>query len=142
MKLWEKDFSINKLVEQFTIGNDNVLDLQLAKYDVIGTKAHIEMLQKIGLLTTEELKILTLELDNILKDIEEGIFVIDKNVEDIHSQVEFLLVDKLGDIGKKVHAGRSRNDQVLVDLKLFFRSELKEIVHLVTVLFEALQTQS
>ena len=83
MKLWEKDFSINKLVEQFTIGNDNVLDLQLAKYDVIGTKAHVEMLQKIGLLTTEELKILTLELDNILKDIEEGIFVIDKNVEDL-----------------------------------------------------------
>ena len=142
MKLWEKDFSINELVEKFTIGQDNVLDLQLAKYDVIGTMAHIKMLQKIGLLTAEELEILTLELKNILGNIENGDFTIDKNVEDIHSQVEFLLIEKLGDIGKKVHAGRSRNDQVLVDLKLFFRAELKEIVDLVAALFEALQTQS
>lgn len=142
MKLWEKDFSIDKLVEQFTIGQDNVLDLQLAKYDVIGTMAHIKMLQKIDLLTTEELEILTLELQNVLNDIESGHFTIDKNVEDIHSQVEFLLIEKLGDIGKKVHAGRSRNDQVLVDLRLYFRAELKEIVDLVAVLFDALQTQS
>ena len=142
MKLWKKDFSIDKLVEQFTIGQDNVLDLQLAKYDVIGTMAHIKMLQKIDLLTTEELETLTLELQNILNDIESGHFTIDKNVEDIHSQVEFLLIEKLGDIGKKVHAGRSRNDQVLVDLRLYFRAELKEIVDLVAVLFDALQTQS
>ena len=142
MKLWEKDFSINELVEKFTIGQDNVLDLQLAKYDVIGTLAHIKMLRKIGLLTAEELEILTLELENILSNIENGDFTIDKNVEDIHSQVEFLLIEKLGDIGKKVHAGRSRNDQVLVDLKLFFRAELKEIVDLISALFEALQAQS
>lgn len=142
MKLWEKDFSINELVEKFTIGQDNVLDLQLAKYDVIGTLAHIKMLQKIGLLTTEELEILTLELENILSNIENGDFTIGENVEDIHSQVEFLLIEKLGDVGKKVHAGRSRNDQVLVDLKLFFRAELKEIVDLISALFEALQIQS
>ena len=142
MKLWEKDFSINELVEKFTIGQDNVLDLQLAKYDVIGTLAHIKMLRKIGLLTAEELEILTLELENILSNIENGDFTIDKNVEDIHSQVEFLLIEKLGDIGKKVHAGRSRNDQVLVDLKLFFRAELREIVDLISALFEALQAQS
>lgn len=142
MKLWEKDFSINELVEKFTIGQDNVLDLQLAKYDVIGTLAHIKMLQKIGLLTAEELEVLTLELENILSNIENGDFTIGENVEDIHSQVEFLLIEKLGDIGKKVHAGRSRNDQVLVDLKLFFRAELKEIVDLISALFEALQAQS
>ena len=142
MKLWEKDFSINELVEKFTIGQDNVLDLQLAKYDVIGTLAHIKMLQKIGLLTTEELEILNLELENILSNIENGDFTIGENVEDIHSQVEFLLIEKLGDVGKKVHAGRSRNDQVLVDLKLFFRAELKEIVDLISALFEALQIQS
>jgi argininosuccinate lyase len=142
MKLWQKDFSINKLVEQFTIGQDNVLDLQLAKYDVIGTMAHIKMLQKIDLLTVEDLEILTLELNNILSDIENGDFTIDESVEDIHSQVEFLLIDKLGEVGKKVHAGRSRNDQVLVDLRLYFRAELKEIVDLVAALFEGLQTQS
>ena len=142
MKLWEKDFSINELVEKFTIGQDNVLDLQLAKYDVIGTLAHIKMLQKIGLLTAEELEVLTLELENILSNIENGDFTIGENVEDIHSQVEFLLIEKLGDVGKKVHAGRSRNDQVLVDLKLFFRAELKEIVDLISALFEALQAQS
>ncbi len=142
MKLWEKQTKINQLIEAFTIGNDSDFDLQLAKFDVQGTLAHIKMLQKIGLLTASELSALEIALDHILQLIEKGEFQIENGIEDVHSQVELMLTRELGDIGKKVHAGRSRNDQVLVDLRLFFRSEMKEIAHLVHALFETLIAKS
>ena len=126
MKLWEKNFEINKEIERFTVGRDREMDLYLAKYDVLGSMAHITMLESIGLLEKDELTTLLAELRNIYQLCERGEFVIEDDVEDVHSQVEMLLTRKLGDMGKKIHSGRSRNDQVLVDLKLFTRHELKE----------------
>lgn len=134
MKLWEKGISTDKKVEQFTIGRDNELDLQLARFDVLGTMAHITMLQKVGLLDAEELPVLLHELANIHQQVERGEFVIEDGVEDVHSQVELMLTRKLGDMGKKVHSGRSRNDQVLVDLRLFIRHELADIASRVAAL--------
>lgn len=143
MKLWQKEnTSISEKIEKFTIGKDAEMDLQLAKYDVLGSMAHTIMLEKVGLMGNSDLKKLLQELLNIYQEIEEGNFVIEAGVEDVHSQVELLLTQKLGDAGKKIHSGRSRNDQVLVDLKLFFRAEIQEIVILAQNFFETLQTQS
>lgn len=139
MKLWSKGFEPDEIIEEFTVGNDRVLDERLAKYDVIGSKAHITMLESIGLLKKQELEILLSALDEILEVIESGKFRIDEGVEDIHSQIEFMLTQKLGDIGKKIHSGRSRNDQILVDLKLFMRDELMQIALAVKKLFDRLQ---
>ena len=141
-QLWNKGFEPDQLIERFTVGRDRELDLRLARYDVQGSMAHIKMLQKIGLLTKEELDQLLPALQEIADSIERGEFVIEDGVEDVHSQVEFLLTSKLGDVGKKIHSGRSRNDQVLVDLKLFFRDELKNIAAAVDRLFKRLQTLS
>jgi len=127
-KLWEKAYSTNELIENFTIGDDAKWDMFLAPFDVQGTMAHITMLESIGLLESDELKLLLAELKNIYKEIESGNFKIEDGVEDVHSQVEILLTQRLGDIGKKVHSGRSRNDQVLVDLKLYLRSEIEDLV--------------
>ena len=142
MKLWEKNFEINKEIERFTVGRDREMDLYLAKYDVLGSMAHITMLESIGLLEKEELTALLAELRNIYHLAERGEFVIEDDVEDVHSQVEMLLTRKLGDMGKKIHSGRSRNDQVLVDLKLFTRHELKEIADEVKILFDELIQKS
>ena len=141
-KLWEKNFEVNKEIERFTVGRDRELDLYLAKYDVLGSMAHITMLESIGLLGKEELPQLLAELKNIYAIAEKGEFVIEDGVEDVHSQVELMLTQKLGDMGKKIHSGRSRNDQVLVDLKLFTRHELKEIVDAVKILFDELIQKS
>lgn len=141
-KLWEKNFEVNKEIERFTVGRDREMDMYLAKYDVLGSMAHITMLESIGLLTKEELLKLLAELKHIYQLCEEGRFVIEKDVEDVHSEVELMLTRKLGDIGKKIHSGRSRNDQVLVDLKLFTRHELMEIVGNVKVLFDELIRKS
>ncbi|HRF23238.1 MAG TPA: lyase family protein, partial [Chitinophagaceae bacterium] len=142
MKLWQKDIASLKEVEQFTVGNDREMDKYLAPFDVIGSLAHIQMLESIGLLTKEELSQLQTELKNIFKNILVGKFILADDVEDIHSQIEILLTAKLGDMGKKIHAARSRNDQVLVDVKLFLRNELEAIVTSVHSLFELLQSQS
>lgn len=141
-KLWSKDFEPDKAIENFTVGQDRELDLRLARYDVQGSLAHIKMLESIGLLTASELELLTAELNRIASLIERGEFVIDEGIEDVHSQVEFMLTAKLGDIGKKIHSGRSRNDQVLVDLKLFMRHELLLIAKSVRNLFNSLQQLS
>ena len=133
---------MTKEIEKFTVGRDREMDLYLAKYDVLGSMAHITMLQSIDLLTADELKVLLKELKTIYQQAEKGEFVIEEGVEDVHSQVEMLLTRKLGDIGKKIHSGRSRNDQVLVDLKLFIRDQIKEIAGLVKNLFDELITQS
>ena len=140
--LWSKGFDINKEIERFTVGRDREMDLYLAKYDVLGSMAHITMLESIGLLEKEELTALLAELRNIYRLAERGEFVIEDDVEDVHSQVEMLLTRKLGDMGKKIHSGRSRNDQVLVDLKLFTRHELKEIADEVKILFDELIQKS
>ena len=129
-------------MEAFTVGNDRVLDLRLAEYDVIGSKAHIRMLESIGLLRKEELDTLTEALDGILKEIREGNFILEDDVEDIHSQVELLLTRRIGEIGKKIHSGRSRNDQVLVDIKLFLKDELRKTRDEVLELFDTLQELS
>jgi len=142
MKLWEKNFEVNKEIERFTVGRDREMDLYLAKYDVLGSMAHITMLESIGLLEKDELSQLLAELKNIYQLAERGEFVIEEGVEDVHSQVEMLLTRKLGDMGKKIHSGRSRNDQVLVDLKLFTRHELKEIADEVKTLFDELIQKS
>ena len=142
MKLWSKGFEPDKMIEQFTVGNDRNLDLQLARYDVEGSMAHIRMLQSIGLLTAEELEVLLKALGEIAEVIERGEFTIEEGVEDVHSQVEFMLTARLGDIGKKIHSGRSRNDQVLVDLKLFMRDELRSIGAAVERLFNRLLSLS
>ena len=142
MKLWEKNFEINKEIERFTVGRDPEMDLYLAKYDVLGSMAHITMLESIGLLAKDELTQLLAELKNIYQLCERGEFVIEDDVEDVHSQVEMLLTRKLGDMGKKIHSGRSRNDQVLVDLKLFTRHELMEIAQEVKSLFDELIAKS
>ncbi|MCK9626365.1 MAG: argininosuccinate lyase [Bacteroidales bacterium] len=140
--LWSKGTSATDIVEQFTIGNDKVLDLRLAKYDVLGSKAHIKMLNSISLLDVEEEKILQAELDKILFEIEKGEFVIEEGVEDIHSQVEQILTQRVGEIGKKIHSGRSRNDQVLVDIKLYLKDEIIQLKNEVLDLFNKLQELS
>ncbi len=139
MKLWSKGFEPDKMIEEFTVGADRELDMKLARYDVQGSMAHIRMLESIGLLTKDELTTLLAALEDIAQMIERGEFTIEPGVEDVHSQVEFLLTKRLGDTGKKIHSGRSRNDQVLVDLKLFLRDELKKTVESVNHLFERLQ---
>lgn len=141
-KLWTKNVQMTSEIEKFTVGKDREMDMYLAKYDVLGSMAHITMLESIGLLTADELKILLHELGHIYESVENGHFVIEEGVEDVHSQVELMLIRKLGDVGKKIHSGRSRNDQVLVDLKLFIRDRLKEIASLVVSLFEELIAQS
>ncbi|MBJ2160944.1 MAG: argininosuccinate lyase, partial [Muribaculaceae bacterium] len=138
MKLWSKGFEPDQLIERFTVGADRELDLRLARYDVQGSMAHIRMLESIGLLSKDELDKLLAGLQEIAAIIEEGNFRIDEGVEDVHSQVEFMLTAKLGDIGKKIHSGRSRNDQVLVDLKLFMRDELRRIASETERLFHKL----
>jgi argininosuccinate lyase len=141
-KLWEKNVQVDHEVDVFTVGRDREMDLYLAKYDVLGSMAHITMLEKIGLLEADELKQLLAELRKIYAIAEAGQFVIEDGIEDVHSQVELMLTRQLGDMGKKIHSGRSRNDQVLVDLKLYTRAEIQELVHLVQELFEVLQQQS
>lgn len=138
MKLWQKETAVEQSVEKFTVGNDRDLDLDLAPFDVLGSLAHTKMLESIGLLTKKELSLIQDELKNIYREIEEGDFFIEENVEDIHSQIELLLTKRIGEAGKKIHSGRSRNDQVLVDLKLFFRSEIKQLVYETKRLFELL----
>ena len=142
MKLWSKGLEPDKMIEEFTVGNDRELDLRLARYDVIGSIAHIRMLESIGLLKKEELDVLVKNLNDILAIIDKGDFKIAEGVEDIHSQIEFMLTERLGDIGKKIHSGRSRNDQVLVDLKLFMRDELRHIASATERLFGRLQSLS
>ena len=142
MKLWDKGFEPDKMIEEFTVGRDRELDLRLARYDVEGSIAHITMLESIGLLTADELAALIPALQEILESIDRGEFRIEEGVEDVHSQVEFMLTAKLGDLGKKIHSGRSRNDQVLVDLKLFMRDELKHVAQAVNRLFKRLQSLS
>ena len=141
-KLWEKNYGINEEIERFTVGRDREMDMYLAKYDVLGSMAHITMLESIGLLGSDELKALLAELKNIYAVCERGEFVIEDGVEDVHSQVELMLTRKLGDMGKKIHSGRSRNDQVLVDLKLFTRDKIREVAEAVRDLFAELQQQS
>ena len=142
-KLWDKGLPIDDKIEAFTIGKDNEWDLRLAPYDVQGSIAHVKMLAKVGLLFQHECDTLVAELERILKeDIETGQFVINDGVEDIHSQIEFMLTEKLGSLGKKIHAGRSRNDQVLVDLKLYFRDEILNLTSQIMALFKALLAQS
>ena len=142
MKLWNKGFEPDKAIEEFTVGNDRELDLRLARYDVEGSMAHIRMLESIGLLGSDELPVLLAELEKIAQTIEAGEFVIEEGVEDVHSQVELMLTRTLGDLGKKIHSGRSRNDQVLVDLKLFIRDELKTLAKSVKLVFDRLQSLS
>ncbi len=145
-KLWKKNQNSENhhasMVEKFTIGRDAEFDLQLAKYDVLGNKAHVQMLASVGLIEKNELPKILVELDAILEQIEAGNFEIEEGIEDVHSQIEFLLTQKLGDIGKKIHSARSRNDQVLVDIKLFLKNELLEIATLVKTLFDKLQQLS
>lgn len=141
-KLWEKNVQVDQEVDTFTVGKDREMDLYLAKYDVLGSMAHITMLESIGLLTKEELTVLLAELKEIYAVADSGRFVIEDGVEDVHSQVELMLTRRLGDTGKKIHSGRSRNDQVLLDLKLFTRAQIQEIVELVSGLFEVLISQS
>ena len=145
MKLWQKNTPLGdggKEVETFTVGKDREMDMYLAAFDVLGSLAHIKMLESVGLLTKDELKQLQAELKNIYPQIQKGAFQLQDDVEDIHSQVELLLTQKLGDTGKKIHSARSRNDQVLVDVKLFLRNELEELVNTIQSFFELLQTQS
>ena len=141
-KIWSKGLDSDKLVSDFTVGKDRELDLRLAKYDILGSMAHIKMLVTIGLLEADEEKILRAELENILSEVEKGNFSLDDEAEDIHSQVEAMLTERLGEVGKKIHSGRSRNDQVLVDLKLFFKDAIKEIKDNAIKLFDLLQSLS
>ena len=134
-KLWNKGYEADKLVETFTVGNDRELDLRLAKYDVMGSVAHIRMLESIGLIEKDELDVLLNGLNNIQAIIEKGSFAIEEGVEDVHSQVELMLTRELGDVGKKIHSGRSRNDQILVDLKLYFREAIQNIAKDINALF-------
>ncbi|MEM9075786.1 MAG: argininosuccinate lyase [Bacteroidota bacterium] len=138
MKLWDKGFSTEKKIDHFTVGNDRQLDLVLAKYDVIASKAHAQMLGKIGLIDEDEAKSLVKELDAIGKSIEKGTFTIEDDFEDMHSKIEYLLIEKLGDVGKKIHTARSRNDQVLVATQLYLKDELSEITTQVKTLFDLL----
>ena len=142
MKLWQKNTESLKEVEKFTVGRDRELDLQLAPFDVLGSMAHVKMLAEVKLLSKEEATQLIAELKNIYSSIQSSKFKIEDNIEDIHSQVEFLLTEKLGEAGKKIHSARSRNDQVLVDIKLFLRDEIEKLVTTLEHFFELLQTQS
>ena len=142
MKLWQKDFEVNKKIEAFTIGRDRELDLLLATHDILGTLAHIQMLESIGLLEREALRELNQELRALYREAEQGRFAIEEGVEDVHSQVELMLTRRLGDTGKKIHSGRSRNDQVMLDLKLYIRAQLREVLSLVRALFEQLMALS
>lgn len=139
MKLWQKNTTVNQAVDAFTVGQDRILDLNLAPFDVLGSLAHTQMLHHIGLLTEEELALIQNELKVIYQEIIQGEFQIEEEVEDIHSQIELLLTRRIGEAGKKIHAGRSRNDQVLVDLKLYFRHEIEAVVQLVKSVFETFQ---
>lgn len=141
-KLWEKNISVDGSVEAYTVGLDREMDLYLAPYDILGSLAHTKMLESIGLLTSEELNTLSAELKNIYQKAVAGEFIIEDGVEDVHSQVELMLTRKLGDVGKKIHSGRSRNDQVLVDLKLFMRSEIERVAESVEHLFKTLIAKS
>ena len=141
-KLWDKGYEPTAEIERFTVGRDREMDMYLAEADVLGSMAHITMLESIGLLEKDELKTLLVELRNILADIRAGKFVIEEGIEDVHSQVELMLTRRLGDVGKKIHSGRSRNDQVLVDLKLFIRKQLRLVAEDVKSLFTELQQQS
>lgn len=138
MKIWQKNIEVNKNIEAFTVGKDRELDLQMAAFDVIGSLAHVQMLESIGLLSAEELAEIQVALKKIYAEIEAGEFVIADTVEDVHSQVEWLLTQRIGEAGKKIHSGRSRNDQVLVDLKLYFRSCIEEMAGNTSVLFDQL----
>ncbi|RBQ10262.1 argininosuccinate lyase [Pedobacter miscanthi] len=138
MKIWQKNIDVNQFVESFTVGKDRELDLQMAKFDVLGSLAHTQMLETINLLTADELKTVQQELKNIYAEIEAGNFTIENTVEDVHSQVEWLLTQRIGEAGKKIHSGRSRNDQVLVDLKLFFRACIEDMVNQTSTLFNQL----
>ena len=142
MKLWQKNTLVNKDIEEYTVGKDREMDLYLAKHDVLGSMAHITMLQSIDLLTKDELTVLLKELKSIYDTIEKGGFIIEDDIEDVHSQVELMLTRKLGDVGKKIHSGRSRNDQILLDLKLFTREQIKTIVDSVSGLIDILLAQS
>jgi len=141
-KIWDKGFDANKRVEDFTVGNDRELDLRLAKHDIRGSMAHIKMLVKIGLLEAEEEEALQTELQNILAEVEKGSFRLDDDAEDVHSQIEAMLTERLGEMGKKIHSGRSRNDQVLVDIKLYLKEEILQIKEEVMDLFRLLQSLS
>ncbi|MBQ7041307.1 MAG: argininosuccinate lyase [Muribaculaceae bacterium] len=141
-KLWEKSVTVDHNVETYTVGRDREMDIYLAPYDILGSIAHITMLQSINLLTEEELETLLAELREIYKIAESGDFVIEEGIEDVHSQVELMLTRRLGDVGKKIHSGRSRNDQVLVDLKLFIRSRIEDLTKAITTLFDTLIIQS
>jgi len=138
MKLWDKGFSTDKKIDHFTVGNDRELDLVLAKYDVIASKAHAKMLGKVGLISKDETNALVKELEVINQSIKKGEFTIEDSFEDMHSKIEFLLIEKLGDTGKKIHTARSRNDQVLVAMHLFLKDELIEIKTMVKGLFDLL----
>ncbi|MBR8536579.1 argininosuccinate lyase [Carboxylicivirga sediminis] len=142
MKLWDKGTSVNKRIEEFTVGRDRELDVLLAPFDILGTMAHITMLEGVGLLSKDELNELLKALRAIYQQAVDGQFVIEEGIEDVHSQVELMLTRQLGDIGKKVHSGRSRNDQVLVDLKLYTRSRIEDVVNAVDRLFKMLQHKS
>lgn len=137
-KIWQKSVTVNELVENFTVGRDREFDLQMAAFDVLGSLAHTQMLESIGLMSADDLHLVQTELKSIYKDIANGDFTIQPEVEDVHSQVEMLLTQRIGDAGKKIHSGRSRNDQVLVDLKLYFRHELQQVVEETTTLFRQL----
>lgn len=142
MKLWQKDKDSLKEVSQFTVGNDREMDLYLSRFDVLGSLAHIQMLESVELLTKDEFTILSKELKSIYSEIEKGKFTIEEGVEDIHSQIEMLLTKRLGEVGKKIHSGRSRNDQVLIDIKLFFRHEIQNLTIEIKSLFELLISKS
>ena len=142
MKLWEKNVQVTDEIDRFTVGHDRELDRYLAKYDVLGSMAHVTMLHHIGLIADEELPLLLAELKQIYQRAATGDFVIEDDIEDVHSQVELMLTRRLGDMGKKIHSGRSRNDQVLLDLKLFARDKLREVAEALRSLFEELQKQS
>lgn len=138
MKLWDKGYTVNNLVDKFTVGNDRIYDIKLAKYDVQGSMAHAKMLNKIGLLTNAELSGIEQVLNQILHSIENNEFVIESNFEDIHSKIEYVLIEKLGDTGKKIHTARSRNDQILVDLHLYAKAEITAIKNKIKTLFDTL----
>lgn len=142
MKLWDKGYSVNEKIDHFTVGKDRELDLLLAPYDILGTMAHIRMLAQVGMLSHDDLSILIPKLQELYADATSGRFVIEEDIEDVHSQVELILTRSLGDMGKKVHTGRSRNDQILVDLKLYTRAEIEKTVSKVQLLFSALQQRS
>ena len=142
MKLWDKGYKIDDAIERFTVGKDKELDLLLAPYDILGTMAHVTMLESVGLLSKQDLDLLLPALRELYAEAQQGHFVIEEGIEDVHSQVELMLTRRLGEVGKKVHTGRSRNDQVLVDLKLFTRAEIEKTMKLVERLFEVLQMRS